>query len=483
MGKQKSIKVNFIMNIFLTLSGIIFPLITYPYVARILSPEGMGKISFVNSVVSYFALFAQLGIPTYGIRACAKVRDDRNRLSKVVSELFIINLITTIISYIVLFVLIKNIIKFNSEKTLFYVLSSSMIFNLIGMEWLFKALEEYTYITIRSVIFKFLGLILMFILIHKPQDYIIYGIILIIASYTSSILNFVKARHYVKINIWGKLEIIKHIRPIIVFFASTCATTIYTNLDNVMIGVMKTNIEVGYYSTAIKVKIMLTSCVTALGAVLLPRASYYIENKLMDEFNIISRKAMNFVVLIALPMVIYFTIFAKECISVLAGTAYDAAVLPMQIMMPTVLIIGMTNIMGTQMMILLGRENRILYAHILAAITDLTINLLLIPRFSIIGAAVGTLFAEVVVWIVQFYGIRDKAKIIYGNISYYKYVVATVIALISGIIIKIIDINCFIKLVISAFFFFTIYIICLCLIREKFFMELTASLFKKRNKV
>lgn len=153
------------MNSILTMSQFIFPLITFPYVSRILLPIGTGKVSFATSVISYFAMFAQLGIPTYGIRACAKVRDNRKKLSKTAQEIFIINIIMSIIAYFVFILALCNVQRLNDEKTLFIIVSLTIFFNAIGMEWLYKALEQYTYITIRSVIFKFIALIAMFLLI------------------------------------------------------------------------------------------------------------------------------------------------------------------------------------------------------------------------------------------------------------------------------------------------------------------------------
>lgn len=145
MSKQKSLKLNFVMNSILTMSQFIFPLITFPYVSRILLPVGTGKVSFATSIVSYFTLFAQLGIPTYGIRACAKVRDKREELSKMVQELFIINLVMSLIAYVVFFAAIYYVPRFRQDKELFLVIGLTIFFNAIGMEWLYKALEQYTY--------------------------------------------------------------------------------------------------------------------------------------------------------------------------------------------------------------------------------------------------------------------------------------------------------------------------------------------------
>ena len=182
--------------------------------------------------------------------------------------------------------------------------------------------------------------------------------------------------------------------PIMIFFAMSCATTVYTNLDTVMLGFIKTDVDVGYYNAAVKIKSVLLGIVTSLGTVLLPRASYYIEHHEMDEFRRITKKAINFVFLIAVPLTVYFILYAKEGILFLSGDAYISAVIPMQVIMPTILFIGLTNIMGIQMLVPLGREKVVLYSEIAGAIVDLILNAILIPQLASAGAAIVTLVAE-----------------------------------------------------------------------------------------
>ena len=312
MSKQKSLKVNFIMNALLTMSSFLFPLITFPYVSRVLLPVGTGRVSFANSVVTYFVMLSQLGIPTYGIRACAVVRDNKDKLKETVYELFIINIIMSVLAYIVFFITLFTIPRLRSDKILFLITSSLIFFNTIGVEWLYKALEQYTYIAVRSIIFKFIALLAMFVLVHDENDYIIYGAISIFAASASNVFNFIRLRKIIGRGKIKKLNLRKHLRPVLTFFIISCATTIYTNLDNVMLGFIKDDIEVGYYNAATKIKNILVSVVTSLGTVLLPRASYYVECEMWDEFYRLSRKAIKFVLLIGTSMMVYFMMFARE---------------------------------------------------------------------------------------------------------------------------------------------------------------------------
>lgn len=238
--KQKSLKLNFIMNAILTMSSFIFPLITFPYVSRILQPAGNGKVNFMLSVVTYFNMFAQLGIPTYGIRACAAVRDDKVKLTRTVHELLFINVITTIVTYVVFFVAIIFVPRLHQDKTLAIIMSFTIVLTTIGIEWLYKALEQYTYITIRSIIFKAISVIAMFLLVHAKADYVIYGGITTFASSASYILNIFNAHKYIGLKPVGNYNVMRHMKPVLIFFAMSIASTIYTNLDSVMLGFMKT---------------------------------------------------------------------------------------------------------------------------------------------------------------------------------------------------------------------------------------------------
>lgn len=479
---QKSLKINFIMNAILTMSSFIFPLITFPYVSRILLPEGTGKVTFATSVITYFAMIAQLGIPTYGIRACAKVRDNKEELSKTVHEIFLINLIMTIVAYVLVGISIITVPRFYQDKTLFLIISLTIIFNTIGMEWLYKALEQYTYITIRSIIFKFVALIAMFALVHQKQDYVIYGGITILAASASNIFNFINVHKFITLKPFQNYDLKRHWKAITVFFAMSCATTVYTNLDSVMLGFMKTDTDVGYYNAAVKIKTILVSIVTSLGVVLLPRASYYIEHDLKDEFYRITNKAIEFATLVAFPMTLYFILFAKEGIFFLSGDAYEGSILPMQIIMPTLILIGYTNIMGIQMLVPLGREKVVLYSEIAGAIVDLILNAILIPKLGASGAAIGTVAAEVVVWIVQFGALKDEVTEAYIQIKYLPICIAIAIGSVGSLCIKMLELGNFLTLLLSAIVFFGSYGILLILMKEPLVLEIEKQGIEKLKK-
>ncbi len=472
MVKQSSLKVNFIMNALLTMSTFIFPLITFPYVSRVLLPVGTGKVSFATSLISYFSMAAQLGIPTYGVRACAMARDNREELTRTAHELLFINLIMNVISYGALALALIFVPRLQEDRTLYIVVSFTIILTSIGMEWLYKALEQYTYITVRSVIFKFIALIAMFLLIHKQEDYVIYGGITIFAASASNIFNLINVHKFIDMKPVGKYRIRRHLKPVAVFFAMACATTIYTHMDTVMLGFMKTDADVGYYNAAVRIKTILVSIVTSLGTVLLPRASYYIQKNMREQFWRITKKALNFVFLIALPLLLYFILFAREGVYFLSGSAYQAAILPMQIIMPTLILIGLTNILGIEVLVPLGRENVVLYSEIAGAVFNIVINAILIPRMASSGAAIGTVVAEFVVLVVQFWALRREMIPIFRRISYWKIILALVAGTFASYWVASLTFRNFYKLLISACLFFGVYGVVLLITREKQTVEI-----------
>ncbi|WP_303266793.1 flippase [Streptococcus vestibularis] len=478
---RNSVKMNIIMNFILTISSFIFPLITFPYVSRILLPVGTGKVAFATSVVSYFTMFGMLGIPTYGIRATAKVRHDKNKLSKLVQEIMTINGIAMLISLFFYILAILFIPKLVANRILFIINISVLLLNFIGCDWLYKGLEQYQFITIRSVIMKFVAVILMFVFVNSTSDFPAYGAITILASLGSYFFNFINLRNIVELKFDKKLNLKQHFGPILTFFVMTVATTIYTSLDSVMLGFMKGDEAVGYYNAAINIKNILVSLVTSVGAVLLPRLSVFIKEKRETEFRDLTSKALYFVVFISIPLSVYFFIYAKQGIYFLSGSAFDNSVIPMQIVMPTLLLIGLSNLFGIQILVPMDRELVVVHSVSLGAVTNLVLNSILIPIYGVSGAALGTLIAEFLVTIYQAFYLRDfLSKIIYP-VDYMKILLSAIIAGgVSSLISFLISINNnFFELVISFIVFGLMYFITLIVFREKTFLSIIESF--KRN--
>ena len=475
MKKKQSITLNFIFNAILNATKFLFPLITYPYVARVLLPEGTGKVTFATSLVYYFIMFAELGIPTYGIRKCASVREDKEQLSRTVHELLGIQTVTTIISYIVLFLCIAFVPKLRVEKYLYYIVSMGLVLHLVGMEWLYKALEQYRYISIRSILFKIISVVAMFLFVKKESDYVIYGGITIIASSASYACNLFNARKLIYFRPLGNYNLKQHLKPVMVFFAMACAVTIYTNIDTLLLGFMKGDAVVGYYNAAIKVKTIMVSLVTSLSVVLLPRASYYITNGDMDNFRKIARSSILFSVLFATPFAVYFVLFADTSISFLAGSHYAEAILPMQIIMISLVLISLSYPIGMQMLVPLKQEKKVLYSEILGAIVNIAVDLALIPMAGVVGAAIGNVCAEATVLVVQYIAIRKIDNGLFSLVRPVKVIVSVAAGACASIWVWNLGFGDFVELAVSACLFFGVYVLMLVLMKEPMVKQLAGQ--------
>lgn len=470
--KTRSIKFNFIMNAILTVSQVLFPLITFPYISRVLQVEGSGTVAFATSVITYFTMFATLGVPTYGIRACARVRDDREKLSQTVQELLIISGITTAITYAVFFAMLFCVPKFAAQKELLMVISVSIGLTTIGVQWFYNALEQYSYITVCSIAFKLIGLALMVVFVKKPEDYIIYGVVYVVGNFGAYVLNFLRLRRFVTLRRQGPYELKKHFKGTVLFFLLSAATSVYLNLDIVMLGFLKDDTEVGYYNAGIKVKNVLVTGVTSLGTVLLPRLSYYIQKKEEEEFLRIIVKAFKFVVIIASSVMVYFTIYAEESILLLAGKEFLPAVAPMVLLMPTVLLIGLSNITGIQILTPQGEEIKVVYSVAAGAVLDFVFNLILIPKYGASGAAFSTLMAELLVLIIQGIYLRGRLKGVVQGLELPKIVAALALSSAAAVLLQIyVNAGVFLELCISTAVFFGSFFLALLILRECFVKE------------
>lgn len=479
--KIHSVKFNFIMNTILTVSSILFPLITFPYISRVLLVEGSGKVAFATSAVTYFTMFATLGIPTYGIRACAVVRDDKEKLSQTVQELLVISAITTAITYAVFFVSLFLVPEFTAKKALMMVMGSSIGLTTIGVQWFYNALEQYSYITTCAIVFKLIGLILMFLFVRDPSDCVVYGFVYVVGSFGSYVLNFIRLRKFISFKKQGTYDLRKHMKPTITFFLLAAASSVYLNLDIVMLGFLKGDLEVGYYNAGIKVKTVLTTCVTSLGTVLLPRLSYYVEKNEKEAFYRMVKKAFQFVFLVATPLVVYFMIYTRESIVFLAGESFLSAVTPMIILMPTVLFIGISNITGIQVLTPFGEEQKVVISVLAGAILDFALNLVLIPKMGSTGAAISTLLAEILVVIVQAAYLKGELKNILQGIQLWKIILPLIAATVAGVgMHQVIHMAPFFTLLITAVIFFGVYGVALLLLREEFVMELLESVIRRK---
>lgn len=476
-----SLKKNAILNTIKTLMSLIFPLITFPYASRILLPEGLGKINFALSVISYFAIISSLGIENYGIREAAKLRDDKIKLSQFSKEIFLINMISTVAAYLLLFVTIVFVPKFQEYKTLLYVTSATILFTTLGMNWLYSAVEDYLYITVRSIVFQILSLVLLFILVKTKDDYVKYATISVISNVGSNILNFIHSRKYITFKTGLAFQIKKHIKPIFVLFAMAIAVKVYTVLDATMLGFMKGDFEVGIYTAATRINKIVLSLVIAVITVMLPRLSYYAKDEDKTKFIELSYKGFDFLLLLSIPCTIGLSLLSESIINVFCGQGYTDAIIPMRIMNPIIIIIGISSYIGINIFISINKEIYKLYSTIAGAVINFVLNSILIPKYGVIGASIATVISEGTVTLVQLVLLRRFLKI---KSVFFKFL----IYLLNSIIMAIPVVACLIfikfeilKLILGCLFGIGIYFLLLLAEKNLFIKEILESLQKRKN--
>lgn len=479
--KQNSIKVNAVLNIIYTVTNMLFPIITFPYVSRALSATGIGKVSFYTSVSNYAIMLSALGISTYGIRAVARTRNDPTELAKTVKELLSINVIATVVVLVVYTGMVVFIPKFRSEYWLGLINGVIILTAPLGMNWLYSGLEQYDYITKRTIVFKLISLALVFILIHRRSDYIVYACILALSNIGTYVCNYLFSRRLIVPGKY-KLELAKHLKSMFILFASTLAVNVYINLDTVMLGVLRTDREVGLYTTAVKVKVVLLQIVNAISTVLLPRLSSYLSQRKLDEYNQALKKSFSLIFSITIPLTVYFVLMAKDCIFILGGEEYLEATLCMQILMPILIISGFSNVTGNQILIPNGNDMAFMKAVSTGAIVDFILNIILMSNYGFVGAAIATLFAEICQMTIQVMYSKEK---VFENTKVQmilRPILCSVIASFPLILVCQFLGNGLVRLVITSVCFFAVYLLLCIVLGDAFIKEIAISMFAKMKR-
>lgn len=411
---SKSIKRNFLYNILLNISKVIFPLITAPYVSRVLEPDGVGLFNFANTYAGWFALFAALGIPYYGIREVAKIKDNITEQTIFISEIISISIVATSICCLLLFLSLYFIPQLNENYVIFFVSGIILYMTPFKIDWFFQGKEEFGYITFRSLIIKTLSVILLFILVCEKSDLLIYVALNAAAVALNEIWNFVKL-YQSGIHPYFTLSGTQHIKPLLILFSSSIAISVYTILDTLMLGFMADYDEVGYYNCATHLSKALVPIVTSLAAVALPRVAKLKEEKNWDEINGLMNKSFSIVSFLSFPIAFGVLVVAPVFVPLFFGEHFYGTIIPLQIIIFTVIAIGFNNLTGIQILLGLGMDKAFFYSLLTGTISNFILNLLLIPYYGASGAAVSSVFAEILILFVMLFYIYKKTPIRFCN--------------------------------------------------------------------
>ena len=425
----QSVKVNYILNLINTGTQMLFPLITFPYVCRVIEADGIGQINFFQSIISYISLFTCLGIPMYAIREIARDRSDVVKMNRTAMEILLLHSMLTLVGYAIVAILCLTVPQIQVNIPLFLILSLTIFFTAIGCEWFYQGIEDFKYITIRGLIIKTVSVVLLFIFVKSKTDLLYYGCYTVFGVLGGNIFNFFRLRKYFHREniIFSELHIKRHVKPVLKVFSFSVVTSIYLQLNTVLLGFLKNALAVGYFAAATKVMQMLLTMSACLGSVMMPRASHLIAENKEDEFSRLIQKSYDFTLAIALPMTIGLIFCAPSLITALCGVKFEHSILPSQIIAPIILMVAISNVFGIQVLFPKGKINIVTLCCGIGAVADLTLNLCLIPFFSYIGTSIAYLGAEVATTVSMYFIGRRYIPIIYFKKSHLTYALGCIV--------------------------------------------------------
>lgn len=391
-----SLKKNVLYSSVLTISNFLFPLLVYPYISRVLGPTNIGICNFVDSIINYYILFSMMGINTIGIREIAKTKNNNESLSRSFSALLQLNLITTSIALVALLVSIQLIPELAAHQKTMYIGALKLIFNCLLVEWFYKGLENFKYITRRAIFIRVIYVILVFLLVKDKNDYNVYYALTILTIIINACINQLYARKFVSFTL-KQVSIRQYLRPFFILGVYAFLTSMYTSFNVAYLGFVAGETEVGYYTTAVKLYTVLISLFTAFTGVMMPRMSSLIAEQKYDEFKSMTEKSIDILLLFVMPVIVLSMMFTPQIISIISGPGYESAIIPMRIIVPLLLIIGYEQIIIVQILAPLKKDKAILFNSILGGTVGLLMNLLLVSQMKSIGSAIVWISAEITV--------------------------------------------------------------------------------------
>lgn len=428
MEKQRSVKFNAIMNILLTSSTMFLSVVTIPYVTRTLSVEGYGNVSFAQSISSWLSALCLVGVPSYAVRECARVRDDPIALVRVAKEMLIIISLFTAIVLGAFGICIIFVPRLSSLASLMWVFLISTLILSYGVEWYFQAVEQYEYIAIRSIFFKILAFIAILFFVRDSEDWFFYGVILALVTCGNNLFNLMRLLKEIPLSTRTSINPWKHFKSLSSYAILSIASAIYMSFDSVLLGMLnENNVQVALYQLAAKIKGLCWSVVNSIVGVLIPRLSYYAKNS-FDKFDGLAQRGFYFLLNICFGLMFYLLVFSEPLVVLVSSNKYSSATIPVQIIGIVNLLSCMSYFLSLCILSPLDRERKIAEANIIGVPISLVLNLCLDGKFGAIGAALSILAAEAVIFIRQAYASRDVLGRILQPAKIFRVVLAHIVA-------------------------------------------------------
>lgn len=453
---NKSLTKNSFFYLLYNILNVGFPFITGIYVAKVIPVDFVGRVSYAQNIVQYFAILSFLGIPTYGLREISKLRNDTNEKNKVFSELMIINAISTTFFSIAYFVVV--FLYFRNHLLLYTIVGFSVIINYLNISWLYEGLEEYKYISIRNIVFKTICLVLLFLLVKDPNDYILYASITVFGVAGNYFVNVLYAPKFVKFS-WRNLNLKRHFKPIMLLVVVNLAIEIYTLVDTTMIGVFCEERFVAYYSYGSKINKILIQIILSFTMVIVPRIAFHYHKGNMDEFNRILSTTFKIICLIGIPFIIGIYFCSDYAVTLVYGDAYKRSAQVLKILSLAIVFSPIGYLLGSRVMLVTNNESKMPICVGTGAIANIFLNWLLIPRMYEYGAATASVLSELIVMLVYLTFSHSYFHLINNKVSVIKILTASVIMFVFLSIINHFGFNDllgFVMKIIIGFFSYTI---------------------------
>lgn len=414
---KSGIAVSAALNIVRQAAMIAFPLITYSYATRVLGAKGIGVYEFAQSIVSYFALIAALGVVNYAVRDGASYKaaaygdkTAQEGLDRFASEVFSINLLMTIISYGLLLILLYTNNHMAGYRTAILIASISILFTTVGVDWINSLFEDYLYLTIRYIAVSLVALLLLFVFVKTPDDLYKYIFISILATIINGLLNFFYVRKYAKIRFTLSLNLKKHALPVFILFCNQIALVIYLNSDITILGYLTDDVSVGYYGVAAKIYSMIKNLINAAIFVVIPRFSEYVLTK-DSRFITGLKRLLSSIFTILLPCCVGLYFMAEDAVFIVAGEGFYAGAAPLKVLAVALLFAVLACYFANAIVMPYKLEKYFLASTVAAAVLNIVLNFVLIPKMGMIAAAVTTLAAEILVFVLLAVVASRKVKI------------------------------------------------------------------------
>jgi len=393
-----TIKRNAAYSLALSVSQVLYPLVVYPHVSRVLGPEGMGSIGFVESFQQYFVMLAALGVPIYGVREIARVSQDTQSRSRVFSEIAVIHLVSTLVVSVLYMGLYLTVDRLSGYRELFLISTGILYLQVFTVEWLFQGLEQFRVVAIRGILSKILAVVAIFVFVRDVGDVAAYYGITLGVTLFSVVINLSYARSWVTLRLNG-VTLRPHLKPMFYLLSFGLVTQVYTVLDTVILGFLRNEAEVGFYVLPVRLIRVIITVLTAVILVTVPRLSGYFKEGKIGEAKSLLGTSFGFLALTTLPVAVGLFLYAPEIIGIFAGGSFLPSVLALRCMAVNVLIIGLSHVFGVQVLNTANRERDFLKAALCGMVVSLLANFILIPIWGYVGASVASFLAEATVLI------------------------------------------------------------------------------------